>query len=406
MITWKIGGRPVAAPRDYWRKPDQTVTRFPFGSPCSRYFFSARYALAAGIRSLGVKEGDSVLLPAYTCGVEIDPFLHLGIQPRFYRIGADLRTDVEDLAKRLTGEVKAVLVTHFLGFPQPIEEIRGLCDEKKVFLLEDCAHALLSSHKGRDVGTFGDIAIFSLLKTLPVPNGGILVINNESVSCKCGQRMPSRFGALFYLSDLWRQKTNSEGYAAVLFEKLASAVMWRGMSAVKLGIAAFRTVTGKMGSALVRPDSFTFSSEVMNWGISPASITLINNTDLHLVKETRRQNFSHLLERLMSSECRKAFDFPVHSLPDGVCPLFFPLFVEGKGAREHFYRSLKKSGIVSHPWWDIFHPVVPWDEFPEAVYLKKTLFGIPIHQDISFKHLDRVVTELEKVARERRNKHV
>lgn len=406
MMPRTIGGRPSAPPRDYFTRPDRQATRFPFDSPCSQYFFSARYALAAGIRALGLRAGDEALLPAYTCGVEIDPFLYHEIQPRFYRIGTDLKTDIEDLGKRLTENVKAVLVTHFLGFPQPIEEIRAICDERNVFLLEDCAHALLSSYKGRDVGTFGDIAIFSLLKTLPVPNGGILAINNESVSCQCGQRLPSRFSALFYLSDLWRQKTNSEACTAVLFEKLASEVMWRGMNAVKLGIAAFRKVTGAMGSALIRPDSFAFAPGVMEWGISPASINLVKNTDLAKVKETRRRNFSHFLERLLSSECREEIGFPFESLPDGVCPLFFPLLVEGDGTREYLYQSLKQEGITSHPWWPDFHPAVPWKEFPDAVSLKERLFGIPIHQDIRFEHLDRVVLKLEGKYRVWRRRHV
>ncbi|NMC73323.1 MAG: hypothetical protein GYA56_03015 [Geobacteraceae bacterium] len=406
MMRPTMGGRPSAPPRDYFRKPGREASRFPFGRRESRYFFSARYALAAGIRALGLQSGDTVLLPAYTCGVEIDPFLYHGIQPRFYRVRENLQTDVEDLRGRLTEDVKAVLVTHFLGFPQPVEKIRGICDGKKAFLLEDCAHALLSSCNARDLGTFGDISIFSLLKTLPVPNGGILVLNNESVSCQCGHRMPSPFGALYYLADLWRQKTNSEGSLSVLFQKLASAAMWRGMNAVKLGIAAVRKVTGKMGGALIRPDSFAFAPEIMEWGLSPASINLVNNTDLAMVKETRRHNFTHLLGRLLSSECREELDLPFKTLPDGVCPLFFPLLTKGKGERDYLYQSLKEEGITTHPWWPGFHPAVPWKEFPEAVSLKERLFGIPVHQDITPEQLERVVPELEKRCRELRRGHV
>jgi dTDP-4-amino-4,6-dideoxygalactose transaminase len=60
------------------------------------------------------------------------------------------------------------------------------------------------------------------------------------------------------------------------------------------------------------------------------------------------------------------------------------------------YRTLKGRGVVTHPWWDRFHPGVPWDEFPDAVYLKKRLFGLPIHQDLTLKHLDLVINEFEK----------
>jgi dTDP-4-amino-4,6-dideoxygalactose transaminase len=56
---------------------------------------------------------------------------------------------------------------------------------------------------------------------------------------------------------------------------------------------------------------------------------------------------------------------------------------------------LKRKGIITHPWWDRFHPAIPWNEFPDAVYLKTRLFGLPIHQDLTLKHLDLVIEEFE-----------
>ena len=62
--------------------------------------------------------------------------------------------------------VKAILITHFLGFPQPIDEIKRICNERNLFLIEDCAHAFLSSYNGNPLGSYGDIAVFSLLKDI------------------------------------------------------------------------------------------------------------------------------------------------------------------------------------------------------------------------------------------------
>jgi dTDP-4-amino-4,6-dideoxygalactose transaminase len=84
-------------------------------------------------------------------------------------------------------------------------------------------------------------------------------------------------------------------------------------------------------------------------------------------------------------------------LPKGVCPLFFPLLVESRQEREVIYEALKNMGITSHPWWKTFHPAVNWDEFPDAVYLKECLLGLPIHQDITRHHLDRIVNVLDTV---------
>lgn len=406
MVNPRIGGRATASPFAYICQSGSQSHRFPFNAQGVFYFFSARYALAKGIQVLGIKAGDEVLLPSYNCGVEIDPFLYYRILPRFYRIGYDLKADVDDLLRRLSGRVKAVLVTHFIGFPQPIERIRRICDEHKVFLIEDCAHVLLSTHESRDLGTFGDIAIFSLLKTLPVPNGGMLVINNENFSFERQVVKPSFFASLYYLADLWRQMTGSYNSIAVIVGKMLSSMYWRGMNAVKIGVAAFCKISGKNRLSLIRPDSFQFIPEVMNWNISSLSINLIANTDLDRVKEARARNFRYLLDRLKSSTCSEEFGFPIECLADGVCPLFFPILVDGKDRRKYLFQSLKKKGFASHPWWDNFHSVVPWEEFPEAVYLKEHLFGLPIHQDITFEYLDLMVQEIEKFSRESKRDHV
>lgn len=405
MTAGMIGGRPAAGPLLHLIKSAAYDLPFPFNSPGRRYFYSARYALAGGIRALGLKAGDGVLLPAYNCGVEIEPFSRLGIKPGFYRIREDLGIDVDDLRNRLDGNIKAVLVTHFLGFPQPVEEIRRICDDRKVYLIEDCAHALLSVRNGRYLGTFGDVAVFSLLKTLPVANGGILVLNNTDLSSPVNNVRPSRFSAFYYLADLWRQKTAGSPGAAVFERPLVSA-LWLIANVLKLGISASGKLTGKRTLSLTRPDSFSFIPDVMEWGISPSALNLVSNTDLLSVRDARRRNFNYLLERLKLPAWDGIFALPAPVLPEGICPLFFPLIVEGREKREELYMSLKGAGITSHPWWDTFHPSVPWNEFPEAAYLKDRLFGLPIHQDIQPGHLERMLLKVEKVCRGWRGSHV
>src|SRR5262249_25806204 len=70
-----------------------------------------------------------------------------------------------------------LFVIHYLGWPQPISELASLCRRRGIILVEDCALSLLSEVDGRPLGTFGDYAIFCLYKTLPVPNGALLVAN-------------------------------------------------------------------------------------------------------------------------------------------------------------------------------------------------------------------------------------
>jgi dTDP-4-amino-4,6-dideoxygalactose transaminase len=62
-------------------------------------------------------------------------------------------------------------------------------------------------------------------------------------------------------------------------------------------------------------------------------------------------------------------------------------------------RNLLKRGIANHLWWGRFHAEVPWEEFPDSAYLKETVLGLPIHQDLTLEHLDRVIESFEDAYR-------
>jgi perosamine synthetase len=97
---------------------------YPLHAENSRLFFSARYALSGAIRALGMRAGDSVLIPSYNCGTEIDPFRDQHVRVRFYKIRRDMSIDVEDMIDRIDRRTKAILVTHYVGFPQPIDAVK------------------------------------------------------------------------------------------------------------------------------------------------------------------------------------------------------------------------------------------------------------------------------------------
>jgi dTDP-4-amino-4,6-dideoxygalactose transaminase len=389
-----ISGRPSFHLRDVFSISDKQESVFPLYQKRCYFFFSARYALASGVEALGISTDDTVLIPSYNCGVEIDPILRLGIRPVFYKIGKDLLVDLDDLLNKITSRVKAILVTHFLGFPQPIDQIKKICVERNLFLIEDCAHAFLSANNEHHLGSYGDIAIFSLLKTLPVPNGGILILNNDSLSCRTPSVKPSLFSTFFYAAELLKYKTWSTNHSIkVNLIKFLYGGFYISLSSIRFLLAGLRKYIHPKGLYLVRPDSYFFVENLCSWGISDLSKRIINKTDFEEVKNNRRRNFEYLLNHFHKNE---RGILPFTRLPPGVCPLFFPIILESAEQREMLYRTLKRRGVITHPWWDRFHPEVPWDEFPDAVYLKQRLFGLPIHKDLTYEHLDQVIIEFEK----------
>jgi len=394
MMRYYISGKPVFHFRQIFGQECGEKSIFPLNQGKCFYYFSARYALAGGLTALELKSGDAVLLPSYNCGAEIDPILHSKIKPVFYKIGKNLLVDYDDLVKKVTEDVKAILVTHFLGFPQPVDQIKRICTEKNLFLIEDCAHALLSTYNGKPLGSYGDVSVFSLLKTLPIPNGGVLLINNRNISHNHFPENPNPFATSFYAAELLRYKTC--GNKNLIKENglnLLYGGVYFSLSSVRLLLAGFRKYVNPKGLYLVKPDSNLFVENLCSWGISGLSKRIIDRTNFEEIKNVRRRNFEYLLNYFHKNE---RGILPFNELPPGVCPLFFPIILESAEKSETLYTMLKNKGVVTHPWWDRFHPAVQWDEFPDVVYLKTRFFGIPIHQDLTLNHIDLMIGEFEK----------
>src|SRR6267378_8163025 len=147
---------------------------FPFDQPGLRYRYFARNAVWDAVKLLELS-GKQVLMPAYHHGVELETLLFAGVKPVFFRVDAQMRCDFEDARRRTTPEVRALYVIHYAGFPQDMEAARQLANELGVPLIEDYALALLSRNGDKPLGSTGDLSVFCLYKTLPVPNGGALL---------------------------------------------------------------------------------------------------------------------------------------------------------------------------------------------------------------------------------------
>ena len=120
---------------------------------------------------------------------------------------------------------------------------------------------------------------------------------------------------------------------------------------------------------------------------------ILSNSDLYEIKKRRRRNYQYLMEHFRE---KNEYVQPFKELPPGVCPLFFPLIMKKDGKRDYFHGKMGKYGITTHDWWKRFHPDVPWSEFPDSVFLKNRLYGLPIHQDLNEQHLEFMIHKFEE----------
>lgn len=155
-----------------------------------RYFASsARMAFSHILKYLFKDSDQQILMPAYIGETDkegsgvFDPIRGNNIPYEFYIIRDDLSADPEDLKNKISsGKFKAVVIIHYFGFVRnDLVKIKSLCKENDVVLIEDCAHSFHSSYLGKDVGTWGDLSLFSIHKIIATPNGGYFKINNENL---------------------------------------------------------------------------------------------------------------------------------------------------------------------------------------------------------------------------------
>ncbi len=140
----------------------QAPLPFPFDASSVHFSYFARNSVWFATKMLEL-EGNEVLVPSYHHGVEIEALVDAGATPRFYRVGPRWNVDLDDLEKKIGPRTRALYLTHYAGFPGPVEEMRDLADRHGLALIEDCALSLLSSDGGRPLGTTGDVGRFQFL---------------------------------------------------------------------------------------------------------------------------------------------------------------------------------------------------------------------------------------------------
>ncbi|HET6718094.1 MAG TPA: DegT/DnrJ/EryC1/StrS family aminotransferase, partial [Rhodocyclaceae bacterium] len=157
------------------------------GVPHAFAVSSGRDALCLIIDGLGLVPGDEIVIPAYTLG-ELLPLLG---QRGLRLVPADIDPDsfnvtVDTVRAAMTPQTRALLVVHLLGAPCDLAGLTQLAADRRVALIEDCAHAPGAAVNDRPVGSFGLAALFSLEanKALAAFGGGVLTTADPALAAK------------------------------------------------------------------------------------------------------------------------------------------------------------------------------------------------------------------------------
>jgi len=145
---------------------------------------SGRAAIYTALKSLGLHKGDEILMPAYTFHIVPLVIEASGFKPIFVDVSPDTyNINVSLIEKNITEKTRAILATHMYGQPCDLEPILKIAQAKGLKVIEDCAHACGATYKGKRVGSFGDLGIFTfaMAKNMPCFGGGIITTNDSDL---------------------------------------------------------------------------------------------------------------------------------------------------------------------------------------------------------------------------------
>jgi hypothetical protein len=244
------------------------------------------------------------------------------------------------------------LITHYFGFPQDAPRWRRWCDDNGRLLLEDAAHALLASIDGTPVGAFGDLAIFCLYKSFGLPDGGAIVLRRAP---------PEPVG-------------RREVRVPMLLVEHAAWLSGRRRAVARAAQRARRDrpYDPFEDFALGRPRPASVATRVV----------LPRVCDADAARIRRRHH------RELSAELGPLVHPAFASLPPGAAPLLLPVATADK---PRLVAQLHRAGIRALDLWSTPHPSLPAPRFPAAAVLRRSMVGLPVHQELRAGDLEAIL---------------
>lgn len=222
-----------------------TTSRF-IGGPAVTHFenqFAASigmpYCISTGngtdalfliLKALDLPAGSEVIVPAWGCIATAEPVSLAGAKPVFCEVDPNYYTiDPLRVEEKINLKTKAIIAVHLYGQMAPVKELKRICEQYNLFLIEDCAQAHLSEDNGNLAGTFGIASVFSFYPTKNLGaygDAGCVLTRNAQLAERI--RRLSNHGAL-QKDDHLMEGTNSRMdalQASMLSVKLNHLARW------------------------------------------------------------------------------------------------------------------------------------------------------------------------------------
>lgn len=353
-------------------------------------FNSGRGGLFGILKALDVSKGDEVILQAFTCVAVPNAIIALGARPVYADVDGQLTIDVKDLEEKITKKTKAIIVQHTFGIPAKLRGIKKIARKHKLFIIEDCVHAI-------GLGIVGDAAFFSFGRDKAVSSvfGGIAITNNQTF----GKRLREFQRTLSYPSFFW---TVQQLFHPIFFFFLILP-LYNFFSLGKILLVLFQKIQLlSMPVSLGEKQGKTESILVKKLPNALACLALFQ---LKRIKEFNQKR-EIISKKYIQELGQSSFVLPYKK----VIPfLRFPVLVD---KRDQLLTSLKQHGVYLGKWYaEVIDPkgtnlkavFYQRGSCPKAEFFAKKIINLPTYPTVSESDVQKVIRLLKQYVQDKGN---
>jgi hypothetical protein len=301
-----------------------------------RYYSLARQALVDALLLGGVSDGDRVLIPELICKDVVASIHTVKAIPVFYQVDKQLAP----INLHADESIKAIIAVNYFGFAQNMGDFNRESQRFGAVLIEDNAHGFLSSDTSNSpLGTRGDLGIISIRKSLRIPDGAQLLVNNQLLLKNIPQQIP------YVRSPLGLRFTAQRLALEVQRTTRLPLLEW-----ARYVVRRIRLIS--TGSALpISPPSAEFES-ITPTGPRDSSMSSLQSLDIAHEINRRKTLYQTVASLSLNCDIQPVFE----SLPANCVPYGFPFYADSVAAAS-VSKSVKKLGIE----------VINWPDLPASV---------------------------------------
>ena len=276
---------------------------------------SCTAALELAALAINIQPGDEVIMPSFTFVSTANAFVLRGAVPVFVDIRPDtLNIDETLIEASITSKTKAIVPVHYAGVSCEMDSILSLAKQYKLRVVEDAAQGVMSTYKGRALGSIGDLGAYSFHETKNVISGegGALLINDEALIHKSEIiREKGTDRSRFFRGEVDKYTWQEVG-SSFLTGELVAAFLWAQLE------HAQQITSARIESWNRYHDAFASLEQqgVLRRPIVPADC--VHNAHMYYVILSDRYNRQHVIDELHKHDINSVFHYvPLHSSPAG-----------------------------------------------------------------------------------------